>query len=93
MKKHENYDLSHFCHFTRHGVFQEHKPMADKALMYTQDTKGQCLLWWSDYEGNHNPCFGGSYLSVTHHWSNEFASKHKLNADITRKPCYFTFYI
>jgi hypothetical protein len=36
------------CHFTRHGVFQEHNPMADKALMYIKDTKGQCLLWLSD---------------------------------------------
>jgi len=81
------------CRFTRHGVFQEHNPVADKSLMYIQDIKEQCLLWLSDYEGNHNPHFGGSYLSVAQHWSNEFASKHKLNADITRKPCYFTFYI
>jgi hypothetical protein len=36
------------CCFTRHGAFQEHNPMADKALMYIQDTKGQCLLWLSD---------------------------------------------
>jgi hypothetical protein len=81
------------CHFTRHGVFQEHNPMANKALMCIQVTKAQCLLWLSDYEGNHNPRFGGSNLSVAHRWSNEFASKHKLNADITRKTCYFTFYI
>jgi len=38
--------------------------MADKALMYIKDTKGQCLLWLSDYEGNHNPRFGGSSLSL-----------------------------
>jgi hypothetical protein len=36
------------CRFTRHGAFQEHNPMADKALMYIQDTKEQCLLWLSD---------------------------------------------
>jgi hypothetical protein len=31
-----------------------------------------------EYEKNHDPFRGGSYLSVAHQWGNEFASKHKI---------------
>ena len=81
------------CCFTRLGLIQEHNPLAHKALMYIQDTMDCAYCGWESM----NKIMIPFVVAVIYLWHTNGAMNllvnTKLNADITRKPCYFTFYM
>jgi len=81
------------CCFTRHGVLQEHNPLADKALMYIHDTMDSAHCGWV----NMNEIiilFLVVHIYLWHTtWALNLLINTQLNEDITNMPYYFTFYM